>query len=364
MEVVLIRDSRHGHVELTMSETTSHLDIDAHISQRLALRFVDGHRESRPNRILTSSKLTGHTRLTVFTAFVILGLQRYARYDDSDIFSFTANDFGLDDSFTYASNPSSGPIALDGELQVPQYHDRHIDFQAQSMRRERGFVVMMKTLVAELILQLRINRNIETVLEMHVFTKLIDADFVDSLNIDIGHGENGSFAEILIARKARTQIRIDGIKESLQRVRLRQISMMSRCEIDVLVDIHRIVNIQNVLSESSGFSTTLFGERRILKTHVDDKRKNFDVISEGQLLQTHTDDDISRSSGNNRKTLFEVLAKAYHLFSKRNSLVNIAEVRKGTIDDHEVSFSLHRGLVPKDQLGCLNKLGTIDIFLD
>ena len=74
--------------------------------------------------------------------------------------------------------------------------------------------------------------------------------------------------------------------------------MMSRCEIDVLVDIHRIVNIQNVLREDSDFLTTFLDERRILKTHVDDKRKNFDVISKEKFLQTHIDDDISRFSKN------------------------------------------------------------------
>ena len=81
-------------------------------------------------------------------------------------------------------------------------------------------------------------------------------------------------------------------------------------------------------------------------------------------MQTHIDDDISRFSRNNRKTLFEVLAKTYNFFFERNSLVNIAEVRKGTADDHEISFSLHRDLVPKDQLGDFNKLGTIGIFFD
>ena len=364
MKIVLIRDFKHDHVELIMSETISHFDIDAHISQRLILRFVDDHRESRPNRILTSSKLTEHIRLTIFIAFVIFELQRYAKYDDFDIFSFIVNDFDFNDSFIYASNSSSDFIALDEKLQVSQYHDRHIDFQTKSMRRERDFVVMMKTLVVELIFQFRINRNIETVSEMHVFTKFIDADFVDSLNVDISHDENDSFAKILIARKTRTQIRVNDIKKFLQRVRLEQIFMMSRCEIDDLVDIHRIVNIQNVLSESSDFLTALFDERRILKTHVDDERKNFDVISEEQLLQTHIDDDISRSFRNNRKTLFEVFAKAYHLFFKRNDLVNIAEIRKDTTDDHEVSFSLHRNLVSKDQFDCLNKLDTIDIFLD
>ena len=185
------------------------------------MRLVDDHCESRPNRILASSKLAGHTRSTVFTAFVIFGLQRYARYDDSGIVSFTANDFGFDDSLTYTGYPSSGSVALEGRFQISQYHDRHINFQAQSMRRERCFVVMMKALVIELILQLRIYGSIETVLEMHVSTKLIDANFVDLLNVDIGHRENGSLVEILIGRNAGSQVRIDGINEFLLRIRFR-----------------------------------------------------------------------------------------------------------------------------------------------
>ena len=32
VKVVLIRDSKHDHIELIMNETISHLDIDAHIS--------------------------------------------------------------------------------------------------------------------------------------------------------------------------------------------------------------------------------------------------------------------------------------------------------------------------------------------
>ena len=364
MKIVFIRDSRHDHVELIMNETISHLDIDAHISQRLILKFVDNHRENRSNRILTFSKLTEHIRLTIFIAFVIFELQRYARYDDSDIFSFIVNDFDFNNSFIYANNSSSDFIAFDEKLQVSQYHDRHIDFQAKNMKKKRDFVVMMKTFVVELILQLKINKNIEIVSEMHVFTKFIDADFVDSLNVEISHDENDSFAKILIARKTKTQIRINDIKKSLQRVRLKQIFMMSRCEIDDLVDIHRIVNIQNVLNESSDFLTIFFDERKILKTHVDDEKKNFDVISKRQFLQTHIDNDISKSFRNNRKTLFEVFAKTYHFSFKRNDLVNIAEIRKDTTDDHEISFSLHRDFVSKNQFDCLNKLDTIDIFLD
>ena len=49
--------------------------------------------------------------------------------------------------------------------------------------------------------------------------------------------------------------------------------MMSRCEIDILVDIHRIVNIQNVFREDNDFLTIFLDERKILKTHVDDKKK-------------------------------------------------------------------------------------------
>ena len=218
---MFIRDFKHDYIELIMNETTSHFDIDVHISQRLILKFVDDHCESRSNKILTFSKLTKHIRLTIFVVFVIFELQRYAKYDDFDIFSFIVNDFDFDNSFIYASNSSSDFIAFDEKLQVSQYHDKHIDFQAQSMRKKRNFVVMMKTLVVEFIFQLKIHKSIEIVFEMHVFTKFIDADFVDSLNVDIRHRENDSLVEILIVKKNKTQIKIDDINESLQKIRFR-----------------------------------------------------------------------------------------------------------------------------------------------
>ena len=80
---------------------------------------------------------------------------------------------------------------------------------------------MIKALVIEFIFQLRIYESIETVFEMHVFTKLIDANFVDLLNVDIDHRENNSLIEILIDRNAKFQVKIDDINESLLRIRLR-----------------------------------------------------------------------------------------------------------------------------------------------
>ena len=49
--------------------------------------------------------------------------------------------------------------------------------------------------------------------------------------------------------------------------------MMSKCEIDILVDMHRIVNIQNIFRENNDFLTIFFDKRKILKTHIDDKKK-------------------------------------------------------------------------------------------
>ena len=221
MKIVFIRDFRHDHIELIINETTSHFDVDVHISQRLILKLVDDHRENRSNKILTSDKLTKHIRLTIFIVFVIFELQRYARYNDFDIISFIVNDFDLDNSLINTSNSSSDLIALDEKFQNSQCHDRHIDFQSQSMRKKRDFVVMMKTLVIELIFQLEIHKSIEIVFEMHVFTKFIDADFVDFLNVDISHRENDSFVEILIVKKNKIQIKIDDINESLQKIRFK-----------------------------------------------------------------------------------------------------------------------------------------------
>ena len=218
---MFIRDFKHDHIELIMSETTSHFDINVYILQRLILKFVDDHRENRSNKILTFSKLTKHIRLTIFIVFVIFELQRYAKYNNFDIVSFIVNDFDFDNSFIYANNSSFDFIAFDEKFQISQYHDKHIDFQTQNMKRKRNFVVMMKTLVVEFIFQFKIHENIEIVFEMHVFTKFIDANLVDFLNIDISHRKNDSFAEILIVKKTKIQIKINNINEFLQKVRFK-----------------------------------------------------------------------------------------------------------------------------------------------
>ena len=125
--------------------------------------------------------------------------------------------------------------------------------------------------------------------------------------------------------------------------------MMSRCEIDIFVDIHRVVNIQNVFNENNDFLTIFLDERKISKTHVDDKKKNFDVISKKQFLQTHIDDDISKSFKNDKKTLFEIFTKIYLFFSKKTISSTSQMSKKNTIDDHEISISLHRNFVSKNQ---------------
>ena len=165
--------------------------------------------------------MTKHIRSTIFIAFVIFELQRYARYDDSDIVSFIVNDFDFDDSLIYTSYSNSDFVALERKFQISQYHDKHINLQAQNMKKKRCFVVMMKALVIEFILQFKIYESIETVLEMHVFTKFIDANFVDLLNVDIDHRENDSLVEILIDRNARLQVKINDFNEFLLRIRLR-----------------------------------------------------------------------------------------------------------------------------------------------
>ena len=81
-------------------------------------------------------------------------------------------------------------------------------------------------------------------------------------------------------------------------------------------------------------------------------------------MQTQIDDDISKFSKNNKKTLSEIFAKAYNFFFEKNNFVNIAKIRKNTIDDHEISFSLHRNFVSKNQFDDFNKFDTIDIFFD
>ena len=48
--------------------------------------------------------------------------------------------------------------------------------------------------------------------------------------------------------------------------------MISRCEIDIFVDIHCIVNIQNVFRENNNFLTIFLDKRNFLKTHVNDKK--------------------------------------------------------------------------------------------
>ena len=215
---MFIRDFKNDHIELIMIEIISHFDIDVHISQRLILKFVDDHRENQSNKILTFNKLTKYIRLTIFIVFVIFELQRHARYDDFDIISFIVNDFDFDNSLINTNNSNFNFIAFDEKFQISQYHDRHIDFQTQNIKKKRNFVVMMKTFVIEFIFQFKIHKNIEIVFEMHVFTKFIDANFVDFLNVDINHRENDSFTKILIAKKNKIQIKINNINEFLQRI--------------------------------------------------------------------------------------------------------------------------------------------------
>ena len=62
MKIIFIRDFKHDDIKLIMNETISHFDIDAHILQRLILKFVDDYRENRSNKILTFDKLTKDIR--------------------------------------------------------------------------------------------------------------------------------------------------------------------------------------------------------------------------------------------------------------------------------------------------------------
>lgn len=87
-------------------------------------------------------------------------------------------------------------------------------------------------------------------------------------------------------------------------------------------------------------------------------------MPKGKLFQIHIDDGTSRLVSNNRKALPEILAKAYNLSTKGNSFLDVAEVGKGSADGHENPFSLHRGLVPEDQLDHPNELVAIGILLD
>ena len=81
-------------------------------------------------------------------------------------------------------------------------------------------------------------------------------------------------------------------------------------------------------------------------------------------MQTHIDDNISKFFKNNKKTLFEIFAKTYDFFFKKNNFVNIAKIKKNTIDDHEIIFSLHKNFVSKNQFDNFNKFRTIDIFFN
>ena len=89
------------------------------------------------------------------------------------------------------------------------------------MKKKRNFVVMMKTFVVEFIFQFKIHENIEIVFENHVFTKFIDANLVDFLNVDVNHRKNDSFIEILIVKKTKIQIKINDINEFLQKIRFK-----------------------------------------------------------------------------------------------------------------------------------------------
>ena len=138
--------------------------------------------------------------------------------------------------------------------------------------------------------------------------------------------------------------------------------MISKYEIDIFVDMHRIVNIQNIFRENNDFLTIFLDERKILKTHIDNKRKKIDVISKKQFLQTHINNNISKSFKNNKKTLFEIFIKTI-FFSKETISSTSQMSKKITINDYKISFSLHKNLVSKNRFDFFNKFNTIDFVL-
>ena len=102
---------------------------------------------------------------------------------------------------------------------------------------------------------------------------------------------------------------------------------MSRCEIDILVDIHRIVNIQNVLRENSDFLTTFLDKRRILRTHVDDKKKNLTSFQKDNFCK-HILTIISRNLLKTTKKYCLKFSQKHIIFSSKKIILSISQMSK------------------------------------
>ena len=90
--------------------------------------------------------------------------------------------------------------------------------------------------------------------QMHVFTKFIDTDFVNLLNVYINHNENNSFVKILIVKCVEFQIKINNINQILLQIDFQYRFMFLKR--DTL-----IIDIQNVLNKINDFLTILINNR-------------------------------------------------------------------------------------------------------
>ena len=79
----------------------------------------------------------------------------------------------------------------------------------------------------------------------------------------------------------------------------------------------------------------------------------YNLIPETGLLKTRLNDLATGSSRNNWECLSEVTTKADYLTPKI-SLVVATDVLKATTDSFHIVSTLHRRLIPKDNMSSLN----------
>ena len=82
------------------------------------------------------------------------------------------------------------------------------------------------------------------------------------------------------------------------------------------------------------------------------------------MLKTTNYNDVFKFVKTYWQRLFKIVAKYYHFIVEKNDFVHIANVKKNTINDEHIVFSLHKNFVSKNQFRNFEKNRSICIFFD
>ena len=130
------------------------------------------------------------------------------------------------------------------------------------------------------------------------------------------------------------------------------------------VSCNNIVNLKYFWNEFENIDSFSRIQIEISKSHIDFQTKKFDFRSKKNMLQTTNYDDVFKFVKTYWQRLFEIIAKYYHFIVEKNDFIHIANVKKNTIDDEYIEFSLHENFVSKNQFRNFEKSRSICIFFD